>query len=106
MADVSARSDALGSPLARFTGWHLSIACSACRVLVQLRVSDLDATLPEQTMGHVVERLRCSRCGSQPSSVVLADGAAGMGRAEVRRVQLMEPEKVEGLVGPDGQRGP
>jgi hypothetical protein len=96
MAADLTRDDVLAAPLADFPGWHLSIACPHCRLLVQLRCDDLARTLPGLCVDVAVARLRCSRCGGAPSSVVLADGVAGMGRAEVRRVELLEAENDEG----------
>lgn len=92
MADDLARDEALAAELAAYPGWHLSIACPVCRLLVQLRCDDLARTLPGLTVGKVVARLACSRCGGRPSSVVLADGAPGMGRTKVRRVELLDVE--------------
>jgi hypothetical protein len=85
------RATALRGLLIGFAGWQMSIHCPACRLVVQLRCADIDGTLPGLTVGEVVARLRCSRCGGRPSSVVLADGAPGMGRAVVRHVELFGP---------------
>ncbi len=90
MARDDDAEQASAAEMAAFPGWHLSIACPACRLVVQLRCDDLARTLPGLTVGEVVPRLKCSRCGRRPSSVVLADGAPGMGRASERRVELLE----------------
>lgn len=92
MADDLARDEALTAELAAYPGWHLSIACPTCRLLVHLRCANLAHTLPGVTVGEVAARLACSRCGGRPSSVVLADGAPGMGRAAVRQVELLKTE--------------
>jgi hypothetical protein len=89
MDDAPHPDTAKARPLSDFGGWHLSIACPKCRLLVQLRCSDLAATLPGLTVGEVVARLTCSRCGGKPDSVTLADGPTGGGRAAVCRVRLL-----------------
>ncbi len=101
-ADCS-REEALAAPLAQFPGWHLSIACPACRLVVQLRCEGLAGVHPGTTVGGVVARLRCSRCGGRPSSVRLADGAPGMGRAVVQEVELLDLSAAGTAAGRSGQ---
>jgi hypothetical protein len=80
---------ALAAPLRQFTGWHLMVFCAHCRVLVRLEVARLVARQGDKLVGDVVQRLRCSRCGTPPASVKLADGTHGEGRAGFQEVDLM-----------------
>lgn len=83
---------ALARPLAEFGGWRLHIDCPSCRLLVQLSCDGLAGTLPGRTLGDVVARLACSRCGGKPASVTLTDGAEGAGQAGRQAVRLLPAE--------------
>jgi hypothetical protein len=80
---------ALAAPLRQFQAWHLLVFCRDCRLLVRLEVDRLVARQGDKLVGDVVQRLRCSRCGSPPASVSLADGAPGEGRASFQQIELV-----------------
>jgi hypothetical protein len=86
------RATALASPLHRFTGWFLTVNCPGCRVLrtVEVNTLILNKGGGAISIGEAVAKLRCSRCGSAPDWVRLADGTAGSERGPVRQVMLVQ----------------
>lgn len=82
------RAAALAAPLRQFQAWHMLVFCERCRLLVRLDVDRLVSRQGDKTVGAVVQRLRCSRCGSSPASITMANGAPGGGQADMQRVEL------------------
>jgi hypothetical protein len=85
------RATALASPLHRFTDWLLTVNCPGCRVLRIVEINTLMASRGGLiSVGQVVAKLHCQRCGSAPDWVRLADGTAGSERGPVRAVMLVQ----------------
>jgi hypothetical protein len=85
------RATALASPLHQFTGWLLTINCPACRVLRTVEINTLMARRGGLiSVGQVVAKLHCQRCGSAPDWVRLADGTKGAAQGPVREVMLVQ----------------
>jgi hypothetical protein len=87
---IPTRLNALSRPAGLLAGWHLSVWCRACRVMVRLEVAQLVKARPSARVADLVDRLRCSRCGAPPASVRLADGVTGQGQRQVHQVELLE----------------
>jgi hypothetical protein len=79
----------MDAPLSVFAGWHFLVGCTPCRLLAQVDVDYLLRTHGDPRVVVVVAKLKCSRCREWPAAVTLAEGHAGDGRAERRRVELI-----------------
>jgi hypothetical protein len=85
------RATALASPRRQFTGWTITANCPACHVLRSRTVETLMVTNGGAiTVGEVVARLRCKRCGGKPDWVRLADGLKGQAQGPIREVMLVQ----------------
>ena len=85
----------LGSPVAEFVGWRLAIDCGTADFGGEraYAVAALVATHKgARTIGQLVQRLRCHRCGRTPLSVYLEIGPEMATRARFRRVALIGPD--------------
>lgn len=83
------RSEALYTTLADLRGWHLSIHCATCRNIRDLHLEHIPRQA--ETLGIIVMRLRCSRCGRRPDRVTVADGVPFTGSSRpVTELVLIE----------------
>jgi len=74
----------LNATLADLSGSRLEVPCRKGVAYLPLR--QLAASKPENTrLRDVLARLRCSRCGSRPATLMLVEDPAGEGRAALRR---------------------
>ena len=81
------RSDVLMSPLSVFGAWLLEVDCAgACPRGRVYRVAALAKAHGDRTVGDVINRFRCSRCGAGAVTVTLSEAF------ERRRVPLVGPE--------------
>jgi hypothetical protein len=88
------RATALASPLRTFTGWTLTMFCPDCRKLRSRSVETLMNLYGTGavSLGDVVARFRCHRCGSKPDWVRLADGLKWQAQGPIREVMLVQDQ--------------
>ena len=82
------RSDVLGSALNIYRGWLLKADCGSpgCPVGRSHRLEALARYYPGATVGDVLNRLRCLKCGQGPREAVIVEAYRR------RRVPLRGPE--------------
>lgn len=74
--NISARkraADARAATLTAFLDWTLSAGCVPCGRGSWVEVRVLVAVVPGHTVGAVLHRLRCQRCGRTPTVVWLGN---------------------------------
>ena len=73
---IPVRSSTLLLPLAEVRSTHIAGRCISCRTLVSMPLAAVIEHNPRAIVGHVAGRLRCERCGSRPSALVLIEDVA------------------------------
>ena len=99
-ANASARGQRvaiLESRLTEFTGYYIALDCESggCGGERTFAVSDLENFYKGQTVGRVLQRMRCLGCGCRVAAAWLVTGPVLGARVRARRVPLRGPEARE-----------
>ena len=99
-ANASARGQRvaiLASRLTEFSGYYVAVDCQSegCGGERTFAVSDLENFYRGQTVGHVLQRMRCLGCGGRVGAAWLVTSPVLGARVRARRVALRGPEARE-----------
>ena len=99
-ANASARGQRaaiLESRLTEFTGYYIAMDCQSegCGGERTFAVSDLENFYHGQTVGRVLQRMRCNSCGGCVGAAWLVTGPVARARVRPRRVPLRGHEARE-----------